>query len=65
LRFSNRNNRAKRSCILDSEFRLLDSSSDSHLNQRTGQTILMITHDQEAAAYANRIGRMRDGRIAD
>ena len=34
------------------------------LNQKTGQTILMITHNPEAAAYANRTIRMRDGLIA-
>ena len=33
------------------------------LNERTGQTILMITHDPEAAAYAGRSVHMRDGRI--
>ena len=33
------------------------------LNRRLGQTILMITHNPEAAAYAHRIVRMRDGRI--
>ncbi|MBV6433534.1 MAG: Lipoprotein-releasing system ATP-binding protein LolD [Bryobacteraceae bacterium] len=33
------------------------------LNERTGQTILMITHNPEAAAYAHRIVHMRDGRI--
>ncbi len=33
------------------------------LNQRLRQTILMITHDQEAAAYADRKVHMRDGRI--
>jgi putative ABC transport system ATP-binding protein len=33
------------------------------LNQRLGQTILMITHDAEAAGYADRVVRMRDGRI--
>jgi len=33
------------------------------LNQRTGQTILMITHDLEAASYASRIVHIRDGRI--
>jgi len=33
------------------------------LNQRTGQTILMITHDPEAAAYARRTVHIRDGRI--
>lgn len=33
------------------------------LNQRLGQTILMITHNPEAAAYGHRIVQMRDGRI--
>ena len=33
------------------------------LNRRLGQTILMITHDQEAASYAGRSIRMRDGQI--
>lgn len=31
------------------------------LNKRTGQTILMITHNPEAAAFADRIVAMRDG----
>jgi len=33
------------------------------LNDRTGQTILMITHNPEAAAYGHRIVHMRDGAI--
>jgi putative ABC transport system ATP-binding protein len=33
------------------------------LNRRLGQTILMITHDPEAAAYASRQVHMRDGRV--
>ena len=33
------------------------------LNQRLGQTILMITHNPEAASYGDRIVRMRDGHI--
>jgi putative ABC transport system ATP-binding protein len=33
------------------------------LNRRLGQTILMITHDTDAASYADRIVKMRDGRI--
>jgi len=33
------------------------------LNQQLGQTILMITHNPEAAAFADRIVTMRDGRI--
>ena len=30
-----------------------------------GQTILMVTHEDEIAAYAKRLIRMRDGRIED
>ena len=33
------------------------------LNQRLGQTILMITHNPEAARYGHRIVHMRDGHI--
>jgi putative ABC transport system ATP-binding protein len=33
------------------------------LNERAGQTILMITHNPEAASYGDRIVRMRDGHI--
>jgi putative ABC transport system ATP-binding protein len=33
------------------------------LNKRIGQTILMITHNPEAAAFADRIVTMRDGQI--
>jgi putative ABC transport system ATP-binding protein len=33
------------------------------LNRRLGQTILMITHDSDAAAYADRVVKMRDGCI--
>ncbi|MEP7354313.1 MAG: ABC transporter ATP-binding protein [Acidobacteriota bacterium] len=33
------------------------------LNRRMHQTILMITHNPEAAAFADRIVTMRDGRI--
>jgi putative ABC transport system ATP-binding protein len=35
------------------------------VNKRLGQTILMITHNPEAAAFAHRTVRMRDGRIVD
>jgi putative ABC transport system ATP-binding protein len=34
------------------------------LNERLGQTILMITHNPEAAAYGHRTVHMQDGRIA-
>jgi len=33
------------------------------LNERLGQTILMITHDDEAAAYSHRRVHMRDGQL--
>jgi putative ABC transport system ATP-binding protein len=33
------------------------------LNERIGQTILMITHNPEAAAFADRVVTMRDGRV--
>jgi len=32
-------------------------------NQNLGQTVLMITHNPEAAAYGDRIVHMRDGQI--
>jgi putative ABC transport system ATP-binding protein len=35
------------------------------LNTRLGQTILMITHNPDAAAYGHRMVRMRDGRIVE
>src|SRR3954471_20152946 len=35
------------------------------LNRRLGQTILMITHNPEAAAYGDSVVHMRDGRITD
>ncbi len=35
------------------------------LNKKFGQTILMITHNPEAAAFADRIVTMRDGRIVE
>ena len=33
------------------------------LNERLGQTVLMITHDEEAASYAHRKVHMRDGQL--
>jgi putative ABC transport system ATP-binding protein len=35
------------------------------LNQRLGQTILMITHNPDAAAYGHSTVHMRDGRIIE
>jgi len=35
------------------------------LNERLGQTILMITHNPEAAAYGHQTVHMRDGRIVE
>lgn len=34
-----------------------------HSNQELGQTVLMITHNPEAAAYGDRIFHMRDGEL--
>ena len=34
-----------------------------HSNQELGQTVLMITHNPEAAAYGDRVIHMRDGEI--
>jgi putative ABC transport system ATP-binding protein len=36
-----------------------------HLNKDLGQTIVMITHNPEAAAYSDRVVHMRDGIIVD
>ncbi len=35
------------------------------LNKRLGQTILMITHNPEAAAFADRTVHMRDGKVLE
>jgi putative ABC transport system ATP-binding protein len=35
------------------------------LNRRLGQTVLMITHNPEAATYGHNTVHMRDGRIVD
>jgi putative ABC transport system ATP-binding protein len=48
---------------LDTENSVAVLSLMQGLNQRLGQTILMITHNPEAAAYAHRTVTMRDGRI--
>ncbi|MBI4446932.1 MAG: ABC transporter ATP-binding protein [Acidobacteria bacterium] len=48
---------------LDSDNSLLVLQMLQELNIRYGQTIIMITHDLEAASTASRIVEMRDGRI--
>jgi len=35
------------------------------LNKELGQTIVMITHNPEAATYGNRVLHMRDGIVVD
>ena len=50
---------------LDSENSLAVLEALKSLNQKLGQTVLMITHNPEAADYcAQRVVRMKDGRIA-
>jgi len=48
---------------LDSENSTIVLGLLRDLNRRLGQTIMMITHNPEAAAYADRIVQMRDGRV--
>ena len=36
-----------------------------HSNQELGQTVMMITHNPEAAAYGDRIVHMRDGEMVE
>jgi putative ABC transport system ATP-binding protein len=48
---------------LDSENSAAVLNLMKDLNRRLGQTILMITHDSDAASYADRIVKMRDGCI--
>jgi len=50
---------------LDSENSAAVLSVMRDLNERLGQTILMITHNPEAAAFAHRTVRMRDGRMVE
>ena len=35
------------------------------LNKDLGQTIVMITHNPDAAAYGHRVLHMRDGQVVD
>jgi ABC-type lipoprotein export system ATPase subunit len=35
------------------------------LNQRTGQTFVIVTHDPTLAAQAHRVAHMVDGRVTD
>jgi len=48
---------------LDSENSLVVLNMLKDLNQQFGQTVIMITHNPEAASIADRILRMRDGQI--
>ena len=40
-----------------------DRRTSAESMNRQGQTILMVTHEEEIAAHANRLIRMRDGKI--
>ena len=48
---------------LDTENSTLVLDLMRSLNKKLGQTILMITHNPEAAAFADRIVHMRDGHL--
>jgi putative ABC transport system ATP-binding protein len=48
---------------LDSENSQIVLNMMSALNRSLRQTLLLITHNPEAAAVADRVIRMRDGRI--
>jgi putative ABC transport system ATP-binding protein len=48
---------------LDTENSQIVLSLLRDLNDRLGQTILMITHNPEAAAFGHRTVHMRDGKI--
>ena len=37
----------------------------SELVEQQGLTVVLVTHEAEVAAYANRTVRMRDGRIIE
>ena len=50
---------------LDSENSQIVLNMFSELNRKFRQTIIMITHNPEAAAVCSRIVRMRDGLIVD
>jgi putative ABC transport system ATP-binding protein len=50
---------------LDSENSIAVLGILRDLNERLGQTILMITHDPDAASYGHRMVRMRDGRVLE
>ena len=50
---------------LDSENGRIILELLSKLCRENGQTVLMATHSEEAARWADRILRMRDGRIVD
>jgi putative ABC transport system ATP-binding protein len=50
---------------LDTENSIAVLSLLRDLNNRLGQTIVMITHNPEAAAYGHRTIRMKDGVVLD
>ena len=46
----------------DASTRVLDLLAT--IGRRNGMTVLMVSYDPAAAGYANRVLRMRDGRLA-
>jgi putative ABC transport system ATP-binding protein len=50
----------------------LDSTTGTHIlelirqaNRERGQTVVLVTHDPHAAAYADRVTTLRDGSVVD
>ena len=50
---------------LDTENSKIVLDMFSELNKKFGQTIVMITHNPEAAAACSRVVQMRDGKVVD
>jgi len=57
--------------IADEPTGSLDTATSEEIMQlfqslhKRGKTIVMVTHEEEVAAYAQRVIRMRDGKVID
>ena len=48
---------------LDSQVTVEIMNRFQHLNRERSITLILVTHEEDVAAYAGRIVRMRDGRV--